>query len=50
VLAPAVVDDLEQDLALEVAHQLVAELLLALVVRRQRILGEDPRDLRAVRR
>ena len=29
VLAPAVVDDLEQDLALEVAHQLLAELLLA---------------------
>ena len=32
VLAPAVVDDLQQQVALERAHQLVAELLLALVV------------------
>src|SRR5918992_5327801 len=32
VLAPAVVDDLEQHVALERAHQLLAELLLALVV------------------
>src|SRR3954471_19587283 len=32
VLAPALVDDLEQDVALERAHELLAQLLLALVV------------------
>ena len=40
VLAPPVVDHLEQDLALQVAHQLVAELLLATVIGRKRVLGE----------
>src|SRR3954469_20851910 len=38
VLAPALVDDLEQDVALDLAHQLRAELLLALVVRLDRVL------------
>src|SRR3954447_23976979 len=38
VLAPALVDDLEQDVALDLAHQLWAELLLALVVRLDRVL------------
>src|SRR5215211_414677 len=49
VLAPAVVDDLEQDLALQVAHQLLAQLVGALVVCGERILREEPRDLLAVR-
>ena len=38
VLAPAVVDDLEQDVALELAHQLGAQLLLALVVGLDRVV------------
>src|SRR5215211_4837131 len=40
VLAPALVDDLEQDVALESAHQLLAELLLALVVSLDDVLAE----------
>src|SRR3954452_24506913 len=40
VLAPALVDDLEQAEALDLAHQLRAELLLALVVGADRVLPE----------
>src|SRR5262249_42537205 len=40
VLAPALVDDLEQDVALERAHQLLAELLLALVIRLDDVLAQ----------
>ena len=40
VLAPAGVDDLQQQVALERAHELVAELLLAPVVEADRVLGE----------
>ncbi len=38
MLAPALVDDLQQQEALEIAHQLLAELLLAPVVERERLL------------
>ena len=40
VFPPAVVDHLQQDRALEIAHQLVAELFLALVVGVHRIFVE----------
>src|SRR3954470_18067325 len=40
VLAPAVVDDLQQDVALDLPHQLLAELLLALVVGLDRVVLE----------
>src|SRR4051794_3423879 len=40
VLAPALVDDLEQDEALDLAHQLVAQLLLPLVVGLERVVLE----------
>src|SRR5215211_5538208 len=40
VLAPALVDDLQQQVALERAHQLVAELGLAPVVQRDRLARE----------
>ena len=49
VLFPAVVDDLEQDLALQVAHQLRAQFLLAALVGGQSVLGQDARDLLAAR-
>jgi hypothetical protein len=45
VLAPALVDDLQQQVALERAHQLLAELVLALVVELQRVLDEQPLEL-----
>src|SRR4051794_40652033 len=49
VLAPAVVDDLQQDLALEEAHELLAQLLLAAGVGAAGVLGEQRGDLLAVR-
>src|SRR3954451_11167885 len=48
VLAPALIDDLEHQVALQRAHELVAELLLALVVERQRVLDQHPLELLAV--
>ena len=45
VLLPPHVDDLQQDVALERAHQLVPELLLALVVGGEGVLGEHLGDL-----
>src|SRR3954451_4302254 len=50
VLAPALIDDLEHEIALERAHELLAELGLALVVERHRVLGEQPLELLAVDR
>ena len=50
VFAPAVVDHLQQDRALEVAHQLLAELLLALVVGVHRVVVEVVLELLAVDR
>jgi hypothetical protein len=40
VLAPALVDDLQQQIALQRAHELLAELLLAAVVQADRVLGD----------
>src|SRR5215213_3442743 len=50
VLAPALVDDLEQQIALERAHELLAELLLAFVVELQGVVAEQPLELLAVDR
>src|SRR5215211_1855270 len=50
VLAPALVDDLQQQVALERAHELLAQLRLALVVELERVLGEQPLELLAVQR
>ncbi len=47
VLAPAVVDDLEEDLALEPAHELGAELLGAHLVGGEDVVREHSRDLLA---
>ncbi len=49
VLLPAGVDDLEEDVALERSHQLLAELFLALVVCGENVLGEQLGDLLAAR-
>src|SRR4051794_22940142 len=48
VLAPAVVDDLQQQVALEHPHELLAEVLLAARVQRDRLLGEVVDELVAV--
>src|SRR5215203_4280769 len=48
VLAPALVDDLHQQVALQRAHQLLAELLLALAVQLERVLDQQLDELRAV--
>ena len=40
VLAPPLVDDLEDDESLELAHELLAELLLLLFVLERRVLLE----------
>src|SRR5918999_5486387 len=48
VLAPAVVDRLQQQVALERAHQLLAEIPLALVVELLRVLRQQPLELVAV--
>src|SRR4051794_2495138 len=48
VLAPLVVDDLQQQIALERTHELVAELLLATVVERERLLGQHLDELLAL--
>src|SRR5205807_4244530 len=45
VLAPALFDNLKQQEALELAHELLAELRLALVIERDRILGQAPLEL-----
>src|SRR3954454_19130299 len=50
VLAPALIDDLEHEVALQSAHQLLAELLLALVVERHRVIDQQPLELLAVDR
>src|SRR5919198_814258 len=48
VLAPALVDDLQQQVALERAHELLAEVRLALVIERRRLLDEALGELLAV--
>src|SRR3954449_11310313 len=50
VLAPALVDDLEHQVALQRAHELLAELLLALVVERHGVLDEQALELVAIDR
>src|SRR3954452_17254391 len=48
VLAPALVDDLQQQVALQRAHELLAELVLALVVEPEGVLHQHPLELLAV--
>ena len=48
VLLPALVDDLQQQVALDLAHQLLAELLLARVVLGQRLLLEAEQHVLAI--
>src|SRR4051812_1411993 len=48
MLAPALVDELEQQIALQRAHDLLAELALPLVVEGQRVLDQQPLELLAV--
>src|SRR4051794_21809077 len=48
VLAPALVDDLQQQVAFERPHELLAQFLLALLVERQGVLHQHPRELRAI--
>src|SRR5436305_564953 len=50
VLAPALVDDLEQQVALDLAQDLGADLLLARLVERLGVLLEHRRQLAAVER
>src|SRR3954451_4421351 len=50
VLAPALVDDLEQQVALQSAHELLTELRLALVVERLGVLAQQALELLAVDR
>src|SRR5258705_503086 len=48
VLAPPLVDDLQQEEALEFAHQLLAELVLPAVVERQRLLLQAQHQVVAI--